>query len=84
MHPDIATAPEPDADLVALDDALTRFAARYPAHARLVELRHFAGLTGDEAAGVLGISPSTADRHWVFSRAWLKRELRKGDDPADS
>ncbi len=70
-------APEPDADLVALDEALTRFAARYPVHARLVELRHFAGLTGDEAAAVLGISPSTADRHWVFAKAWLKRDLKR-------
>ena len=84
LHPDLAAAPEPDADLVALDDVLTRFAARYPVHARLVELRHFAGLTGDEAATILGISPSTADRHWMFAKAWLKRELRRGENSSDS
>jgi hypothetical protein len=41
-----------------------------------VELRFFAGLTGDQAADVLGISPSSADRHWAFARAWLKAEVR--------
>jgi RNA polymerase sigma factor (TIGR02999 family) len=76
LHPGLARAPEPDEDLLALDAALARFAESYPAHARLVELRYFAGLTGDEAAAALGISPSTADRHWVFARAWLRRELR--------
>jgi DNA-directed RNA polymerase specialized sigma24 family protein len=69
---------------LALDEALTRLAAAYPVHARLVELRHFAGLTGDDAAAVLGISPSTADRHWVFAKAWLKRDLRRGDFLSDS
>jgi RNA polymerase sigma factor (sigma-70 family) len=48
-----------------------------PDKARLVELRYFAGLTGDEAAKLLGISPSTADRHWVFARAWLRREIQE-------
>jgi DNA-directed RNA polymerase specialized sigma24 family protein len=42
----------------------------------LVELRYFAGLTGDQAAEVLGISASTADRHWTYARAWLQAELR--------
>jgi RNA polymerase sigma factor (TIGR02999 family) len=77
LHADAAHAPETDEDLIALDDALGKFAAQYPLHARIVELRYFAGLTGDEAALVLGISASTADRHWVFARAWLRRELRK-------
>jgi DNA-directed RNA polymerase specialized sigma24 family protein len=44
--------------------------------ARLVELRYFAGLTGDRAAEILGISPSTADRHWTYARAWLRREVQ--------
>ncbi|HEX3152477.1 MAG TPA: ECF-type sigma factor [Gemmataceae bacterium] len=45
--------------------------------AALVELRYFAGLTGDEAATVLGISPATADRMWRYARAWLQVELQK-------
>jgi DNA-directed RNA polymerase specialized sigma24 family protein len=40
-----------------------------------VELRYFAGLTGDEAAEMLGSSPRTADRYWVYARAWLRREM---------
>ena len=68
--------PEPDADLLALDEALEKLAARDPAKAKLVELRYFAGLTGEEAAKVLGISPTTADRHWAYARAWLRAEVR--------
>jgi RNA polymerase sigma factor (TIGR02999 family) len=76
LHPDIAASTAPDEDLLALDTALAKLAERDPVKARLVELRHFAGLTGDEAAEILGISPSTADRHWVFARAWLRREVK--------
>ncbi len=68
-------APDPRDDLVALDAALTRLAGEDPQAARLVELRHFAGLSGPEAARVLDISPRTADRVWAFARAWLHREL---------
>jgi RNA polymerase sigma factor (TIGR02999 family) len=73
-------APEPDVDLLALDAALHRLAEHDPLKARLVELRYFAGLTGDQAAAVLGISASSADRHWVYTRAWLRRELGIGID----
>lgn len=66
----------PDDELIALDDALERFAAAKPDHARLVELRFFAGLTGDEAAAALGISPATADRMWRYARAWLHVALQ--------
>jgi RNA polymerase sigma factor (TIGR02999 family) len=69
-----AAAPHPE--LLALDEALERLAERDPLKARLVELRYFAGLTGEQAADVLGISPSTADRHWAFARAWLQTEIR--------
>src|SRR5205814_3210071 len=69
-------APEPDEELVALDEALRKLAAAEPDKARLVELRYFAGLTGEQAAGVLGISPTTADRHWAYARAWLQAEVR--------
>jgi RNA polymerase sigma factor (TIGR02999 family) len=71
-------ASEPEMDLAALDAALDRLAEREPQKARLVELRYFAGLTGDQAAAVLGISPSSADRQWVYTRAWLRRELGLG------
>jgi RNA polymerase sigma factor (TIGR02999 family) len=75
---DIA-APLPDEELLALDQALERFAQQHPQKARLVELRFFAGLTGDQAAEVLGISPATADRYWAYARAWLKLEVRGGE-----
>ncbi len=64
-------APEPSEDLVALDEALGRFAIVEPEKAQLVKLRYFAGLTIEQAAEVLRISPATAKRHWNYSRAWL-------------
>jgi RNA polymerase sigma factor (TIGR02999 family) len=69
-------APAPDDELLALDEALDKLAAREPLKARLVELRYFGGLTGEQAAEVLGISPTTADRHWAYARAWLQAEVR--------
>jgi RNA polymerase sigma factor (TIGR02999 family) len=71
-------APAPDEELLALDEALHKLAALDPVKAGLVELRYFAGLTGEQAADVLGISPSTADRHWSYARAWLQAEVRGG------
>ena len=78
LDADAAAAPESDPDLVALDAALCRLAELDPQKARLVELRYFAGLTGEQAASVLGLSASSADRLWVFTRAWLRRELGFG------
>ena len=78
LDPDLLAAPPPDEELLALDSAPGRLAERDPEKARLVELRWFGGLTGDEAARVLGISPSTADRHWTYARAWLRRAIREG------
>jgi RNA polymerase sigma factor (TIGR02999 family) len=72
---DALAAPEADPDLLALDQSLDRLVKHDPVKAKLVELRYFAGLTGDQAADVLGISPSAADRHWTFAKAWLRREL---------
>jgi DNA-directed RNA polymerase specialized sigma24 family protein len=51
-------------------------AATEPLKARPVELRYFAGMTGEQAAEVLGISPTTADRYWAYARAWLQTEVR--------
>ncbi len=62
-------------DVLGLHEALDSLARKYPAKAELVKLRYFAGLTVDEAAQALGISPATADRQWSFARAWLFREM---------
>jgi RNA polymerase sigma factor (TIGR02999 family) len=62
-------------DLVALDEALERLAALDPEQGRLVELRFFGGLTVEETADAMGISPATVKRHWTVARAWLAREL---------
>ena len=77
-------APDVRDDLLALDAALTRLAAEDPQAARLVELRHFAGLSVAEAAQALGISPRTADRLWAYARAWLHREITAEVDPPES
>jgi RNA polymerase sigma factor (TIGR02999 family) len=68
-------APMPAHELIALNEALDKLATIKPDHARLIELRYFVGLTGDEAAGGLGISPATADRMWRYARAWLQVEM---------
>src|SRR6478609_7756592 len=62
-------------DLVALDEALDRLAALDAEQARLVELRFFGGLTIEETAEAMAISPATVKRHWTVARAWLAREL---------
>ncbi len=68
------------ADVIALDEALTRLAEFDPQQARLVELRFFGGLSIEESAGVLGVSRTTLKRDWNLAKAWLARELRKGDE----
>jgi RNA polymerase sigma factor (TIGR02999 family) len=78
LHPDLVAVSAPDEELIALDAALDKLAHCHPEKARLVELRYFGGLSGDEAARLLGISPSSADRHWVFARAWLRRQMQDG------
>jgi len=75
VEPDQIASPTPDDELLALSDALDTFAERHPEKAALVKLRYFAGLTADQAAEVLGMSPSAADRHWAYARAWLKRAM---------
>ena len=73
--PDVASS-APDDELLALDEALQKLTAQDPIKGRLVELRYFAGLTGEQTASVLGLSPSTADRYWAYARAWLQAEIR--------
>jgi RNA polymerase sigma factor (TIGR02999 family) len=71
-RPDVA-----DEQLLALDAALTRLAAEDPVAARVVELRHFAGLSLEDAAATLGLSRATAYRHWTYARAWLHDALEQ-------
>jgi RNA polymerase sigma factor (TIGR02999 family) len=72
----LTVATERDAGLLALDEALLTLEALDTQQVRVVELRYFAGLTVDEAAEVLQISPATVDRKWSSAKAWLYRELR--------
>jgi RNA polymerase sigma factor (TIGR02999 family) len=70
-----------DLDLVSLDDALTALAKIDPDQSRVVELRFFAGLSIEETAEVLGVSPATVKREWTTAKAWLAREI-SGNQPA--
>ena len=65
--------------LLDLDAALTRLATEDPEMAKLVELRYFAGLSVEETARALGLSPRTIKRNWAYARAWLGRELNEGE-----
>ena len=78
LDPDRIAAPAEDDELLALHEALDRFAEHHPEKAHLVNLRYFAGLTADQAAAALGISPSAGDRHWAYARAWLRRAMSTG------
>jgi RNA polymerase sigma factor (TIGR02999 family) len=71
-------APEgaPGEDLLALDDALKQLEADDPVKARLVKLRFYAGVSLDDAATMLGVSPATAKRYWIYARSWLYGKLR--------
>ena len=66
-------------ELLALDAALTRFAAEDPVAAGLVELRHFAGLSIEDAAAALGLSRAAAYRHWTYARAWLRDAISRAE-----
>ena len=68
-------APAADDQLLAVNEALDRFALEHPVQAELVKLRYFVGLTNEEASEVMGISASTAKNYWTFSRAWLLNEI---------
>ena len=68
-------AASPREDLIAVDTALTKLRAQDATAAELVQLRYFAGLTISETAAAMDISPRTADRIWVFAKAWLHREI---------
>ena len=75
MSDSLAVAADPESMLPALDEALERLATIDSEQARIVELRYFAGLSIEEAADALGMSPATLKRRWSLARAWLFREL---------
>lgn len=70
-----------DVDVVALDEALERLATIDPQQSRVVELRFFGGLTVEETAEVLGVSPGTVKREWSMARAWLRRAVAGESGP---
>jgi len=72
-------APQRDASLVALDDALNALAEMDPRKGRVVELRYFGGLSVEETAAVLHVSPETVHRDWRVAKSWLLRELAGKD-----
>jgi RNA polymerase sigma factor (TIGR02999 family) len=71
----LALAADPETMLPALDEAITRLETIDAEQAKIVELRYFAGMSVEEAADVMGISPATLKRRWSLARAWLFREL---------
>ena len=79
LDPELAPAQKAGIDLVALDDALSRLTALDSQQGRLIELRFFGGLSIEETAVVLGVSPATVKREWVTARAWLRRELKRNE-----
>jgi RNA polymerase sigma factor (TIGR02999 family) len=75
---DLAVEPPTDR-LLQMDEALKRLEQNDPRKGRIVNLRYFAGLTTEETADVLGVSTSTVEREWRFSRSWLQRELSEDE-----
>lgn len=77
LDENIDKAAEQSLELMALDDALNELAKMDPVKAKIVELRYFGGLTSEETAEILGVSPITVKRHWRMTKAWLYGELSK-------
>ena len=77
LDPELGAAQKTEIDIVALDDALSKLAALDAQQGRLIELRFFGGLSIEETAIVLGVSPATVKREWATARAWLRREMKK-------
>ena len=76
-------AGQPSRDLVSLDDALNALTARDARKGRVVELRFFGGLSVEETAEVLEVSPQTVMRDWKLAKVWLLREMRRGGSEGD-
>lgn len=80
LEVDVALEQRADVDLIALDAALEKLAALDSQQSRLIELRFFGGLSIEETAVVMGVSPATVKREWMTARAWLRREMKR-DQP---
>jgi RNA polymerase sigma-70 factor, ECF subfamily len=76
LNESLAAGSEPEQDIVDLDEALQRFSQLDARKAQVVELRYFGGLSIEETAQVLNVSPATVKRDWEVARAWLLRELK--------
>src|SRR5207237_1835250 len=82
LDDDVLAVEGPGDDVLAVDEALQDLAGQDAETAELVKLHYFAGLTLEQAAEVLRISPRTAYRSWAYARAWLYRRLRSADSPS--
>ena len=76
LKEDMLASPEDDEQLLALNDALEKLELKHPIQARVVKFRYFAGMSNEEIAELLGVSLSTVKNYWVFSKAWLFREIK--------
>jgi RNA polymerase sigma-70 factor, ECF subfamily len=84
LNEDLMVSPERGRDLIALDHALNALAATDARKARVVELRFFGGLSVEETAGVLKVSPDTVHRDWRLAKAWLGREMGRQEERNDA
>lgn len=81
LDAEVCAAPSSDDEILLLDEALTHLASVRPQAAELVQLRFFSGIAVEEAAALLGMSPRSARRLWVFARAWLRRDMERATSP---
>jgi len=82
LNDSVLSVDEPTDDVIAINEALDRLAAHDPQAAELVKLHYFAGLTLEETAEMLGVSPRKCYRIWAYARAWLLRSLGSDEPPA--
>jgi RNA polymerase sigma factor (TIGR02999 family) len=78
MPDEMLAGHDDDDQLLALNEALDKLEIKFPTQAQVVKLRYFAGLTNEEIAELIGVSLSTVKNYWVFSKAWLFREIKSG------
>ena len=84
LDPEEGGLEESSDDVLEIDEALRKLESEAPAKAEVVKLRYFAGLTIDQTADVLGLSPATVDRRWSFARAWLFEEIERNRESGGS
>lgn len=78
LDEDMLASPADDEQLLALNDAIEKLEHKHPLQAQVVKLRYFAGMSNEETAELIGVSLSTVKNYWVFSKAWLFREIKAG------